>query len=55
VIKVRLHDEQLETTRLRGLGFQAECDCGWKGHRTVTMSLARAEARWHAGQEHRRF
>jgi len=54
VIRVRLRDDELQTTRLRGLGFRAECDCGWKGHKTQTMSLARAEARWHAGQVHGR-
>jgi hypothetical protein len=54
VIRVHLPDRELATTRVRGVGFRAECECGWKGQRTVTMALARAEMRWHAGQVHGR-
>jgi hypothetical protein len=54
VIRVHLPDRELQTTRVRGVGFRAECDCGWKGQRTVTMALARAEMHWHQGQAHER-
>jgi hypothetical protein len=54
VIRGYLPDRELHTTRVRGVGFRAECECGWKGKQTETMALARAEARWHAGQVHGR-
>lgn len=32
---------------VRGVGFRAECRCGWKGSIWVSFSDALAEGRWH--------
>jgi hypothetical protein len=54
VIRVYLPDVELHTTRARGRGFRAVCDCSWQGHRTRNMREARAEMRWHRASVHGR-
>jgi hypothetical protein len=46
-VRLRYHNEQLETDASRVLGYRGTCQCGWKGPRRDSVSVAREDGRIH--------
>lgn len=51
-VRVKIEDDDMRVTRLRGVGHRAECSCGWKGPAHRLRVVAKADAAIHRQHEH---
>ena len=46
-VRLIQHDGELRVDVLRGVGYRADCSCGWRSSRRDTFGKAREDGRQH--------